>query len=308
MTAPRVVFVLVAYNQARWVRQACEAALNQDYSPLEILFSDDASTDDTFAIMQAVADDYRGPHRLRLNRNTQNLGLIHHVNHLHELADADLLVVAAGDDISLPTRTSALVQAFRAAAGRAYSFHSAVQTIDEQGQVTGLWRPPLTELQPDPAHWMTSMSTLIGASHAWTRELFTSFGPICQQGAYEDLVLAYRAMLLGGLQYLDTPLVQYRQNIGLASGPRGLSRYDRLMRSLNLKIAVFEQRRLDCLTVGRGDLATSLAETVAGLQLRRDILLKQCDLLTSLRTARQGGLVPTWLRAHAERVRYALFD
>ena len=26
MTAPRVVFVLLAYNQARWVRQACEAA------------------------------------------------------------------------------------------------------------------------------------------------------------------------------------------------------------------------------------------------------------------------------------------
>ena len=38
MTAPRVVFVLLAYNQARWVRQACEAALNQDYQPLDIIF------------------------------------------------------------------------------------------------------------------------------------------------------------------------------------------------------------------------------------------------------------------------------
>ena len=28
MTSPRVVFVLLAYNQAPWVRQACEAALN----------------------------------------------------------------------------------------------------------------------------------------------------------------------------------------------------------------------------------------------------------------------------------------
>ena len=41
--------------------------------PLEIILSDDASADRTFAIMQEKAAAYYGPHRLMLNRNPTNL-------------------------------------------------------------------------------------------------------------------------------------------------------------------------------------------------------------------------------------------
>ncbi|WP_052378497.1 glycosyltransferase [Polycyclovorans algicola] len=282
MSAPRVCFVVAAYNQARWVRAACEAALAQTHTPLHILFSDDGSGDDTFAIMTAVAEAYRGPHQVTLNRNPSNLGLIDHINRVHALADADLLVIAAGDDCSLPGRTAALVDAFHATKGRAFSFHSAVHTMDENGRVTGQWQPPLTDNHPDPARWATAMGTLIGASHAWTRPLFERFGPLTVRGAYEDLVLAYRAMLLGGLHYLDTPLVQYRQNVGLASGGDGRPPRERLLRSLDLKIAVFEQRRLDCLHIGRVALAEHLQQTLKSLELQRDIVMRQLPMTTAL--------------------------
>ena len=51
-----VSFLVIAYNQERFVREACEAALNQDYPNLEIIFSDDASTDATYTTAQHAPD------------------------------------------------------------------------------------------------------------------------------------------------------------------------------------------------------------------------------------------------------------
>lgn len=270
---PRVCFVLVAYNQAQWVRQACEAALNQDYSPLEIIFSDDASTDDTFEIMSTIVQAYSGPHHVRLNRNAKNLGLINHINRLQTLANADLLIGAAGDDISLPHRTRRLVEAFQQSGGQAYSFHSSVNIIDGGGEASRIWRPPLTDNHPDPTVWMTSMATLIGATQAWARPLFDRFGPITETLAYEDLVLAYRAMLLGGLRYLDEPLVHYRENIGLSTQHiRQLTPLKAKIRKLSVRLAVLNQRRRDCLKVGRRSLARSLGIRVLALWCRLIVL------------------------------------
>lgn len=47
--ALKVTFFLLAYNQERYIR---EAALAQDYPDLEVVLSDDCSTDGTFAIIQ----------------------------------------------------------------------------------------------------------------------------------------------------------------------------------------------------------------------------------------------------------------
>ena len=103
---PLVTFALVAYNQERYIREAVEGALAQTYEPLEVILSDDCSTDRTFALMEQLAQDYVGPHRIVLNRNATNLGLCGHVNRVFSLATADVVVLAAGDDVSLPNRVS----------------------------------------------------------------------------------------------------------------------------------------------------------------------------------------------------------
>ncbi len=56
---PLVSFVLLAYNQERYVEEAIAGAFAQDYSPLEIILSDDCSTDGTYAIMQRMAAGLR---------------------------------------------------------------------------------------------------------------------------------------------------------------------------------------------------------------------------------------------------------
>ncbi len=110
---PLVTLALMAYNQEQMIEGAVGGALAQTYSPLEILISDDCSTDRAFECATAAVDDYEGPHQLRLNRNPHNLGLIGHVNALFEMARGEIVVLAAGDDVSLPERVVRIVEAFR---------------------------------------------------------------------------------------------------------------------------------------------------------------------------------------------------
>jgi glycosyltransferase involved in cell wall biosynthesis len=99
---PLVTFAVFAYNQEQFIREAVEGALAQTYSPLEVILSDDASPDRTFEIMQQVASQYRGPHRVILNRNSTNR-LTGHVNALGTRCTASSYL-AAGDDTPVGSR------------------------------------------------------------------------------------------------------------------------------------------------------------------------------------------------------------
>ncbi|MCK5536618.1 MAG: glycosyltransferase, partial [Bacteroidales bacterium] len=60
---PLISFTLFAYNQEKYIQEAVEGALSQTYSPLEIVISDDCSTDRTFEIIKELTEDYSGPHK-----------------------------------------------------------------------------------------------------------------------------------------------------------------------------------------------------------------------------------------------------
>jgi glycosyltransferase involved in cell wall biosynthesis len=57
---PLVTFALFTYNRERYIREAVEGAFSQTYSPLEIILSDDCSSDSTFEIIREMAGAYVG--------------------------------------------------------------------------------------------------------------------------------------------------------------------------------------------------------------------------------------------------------
>ena len=111
MSVP-VTLTLIAYNQENYVREAIESALAQTFSPLEIILSDDCSPDQTFAIMQEMVESYRGPHRVHARREPVNVGTVQHLINVSRAAQGELVVIAAGDDLSYPDRVTALYEAW----------------------------------------------------------------------------------------------------------------------------------------------------------------------------------------------------
>ena len=193
---PLVSMLLIAYRQPDTIARAIRAALAQTYSPLEIVISDDASGDTTFAAMQAALAGYPGPHRIVLNRNPRNLGIGAHLSHLVSLASGELLFVTAGDDVSLPQRCEVVVQAWLAHGRRPDLIASALFDMDAGGGLHATIMPSDLQRYRCIADWLADPPFVVGAAQAWTRRLFDRFGPLPAGVVAEDLIMVFRAIAI----------------------------------------------------------------------------------------------------------------
>lgn len=274
---PLVTFALFAYNQEAFVRAAVAGALAQTYTPLEIILSDDCSSDRTFEIMQDAVKDYAGSHRILLRRNPANLGLARHVNTVAAAASGAYIVLSAGDDVSRPERTAISIGALHEHA--VSLVHSKVDYIDALGHAVAHKprREPLLWGDFDLLTAAESRSLYVGATAAVNRSLFEKYGPIEFINAFEDLILGFRAVLEGSSYLIDRPLVTYRLGEGLSQVKADLSketRRNKELKKLQAYVDVYRQRRLDLAKANLKDhrviavLNKKLLETELRLALR----------------------------------------
>ena len=220
MDRPLISFIILTYNQEAFIREAIEGALSQEYSPLEIIISDDCSKDHTFDIVRGVADAYKGSHKLVPNRNSRNLGIGGNLSQAMALCRGELLIMAGGDDISLPERTTRIMEAWNQSGRKATSLYSRFSVIDGNGQPgNGLVGDSLLGEQGRFVHEKATplrfarrqCPAVCGCAHAISAKLYSLFGPLPDKICYEDTALSFRTVLVGGLfTFINAPLVKYR--------------------------------------------------------------------------------------------------
>jgi glycosyltransferase involved in cell wall biosynthesis len=261
---PLVTFAIFAYNQQQFIEEAVESALAQTYSPLEIILSDDCSTDQTFTIIQQIVAAYKGAHKLVVNRNKHNLGLCAHVNSVCAIAKGSWLVAAAGDDISLPERTSVLMEQIKKYPDATYINSQAI-VFNENGSDSG----QSTSILNEP----------IGATEAFSLENFKRFGPLRTDTFSEDWALYFRGQLRGRVLFVNRPLIRYRSSSSSLSASlrRGI-----LSNKLSVNISDLRQFASDAATMKKHQSSRSALTRVI------QIKISLCEKL--LRRA-QGGRI-----------------
>jgi glycosyltransferase involved in cell wall biosynthesis len=95
---PRVSVIVPAYNSAATIEDAVGSVLSGSFEDLEVVVCDDASSDDTAAVVETIADP-----RVRLVRSPQNGGPATARNHALRHAAGDLVAFLDADDRWLPT-------------------------------------------------------------------------------------------------------------------------------------------------------------------------------------------------------------
>jgi len=210
---PLVTYCLIAYNAEAYIDEAVNSAFAQTYVPLEIIISDDCSTDETFARIEALAVAYKGPARVIINRNTTNLGIGAHVNLTFKKSSGDYFIMAAGDDISTPDRVEIIIKEFLSDPLQIKAVFSDCIVIDSLGTEQGISSatPPRQFTEPK-SMCRNSFRGVTGATAAWHRDVYSIFGPMNADVTFEDRVLAFRSALLGEIRYLALPLVYYRRH------------------------------------------------------------------------------------------------
>lgn len=222
MEKPLISYVVTAYNIEKFIEQAVNSAFSQTYSPLEIVLSDDGSTDNTFAIMAQMAVRYKGKHTIVLNHNSENMGITAHMNKAYlELAHGKLIVAAHGDDISQPERTEKSWD-FLSRHNDFTAVSFSVDAMNEQGQ-------PMKQHSAtvDYPHYYTFQSggNIPAPSRCFYKRVIEQFGPISKNCPTEDEIISFRALMLGKNAFLPDHMVQYRKHGGSASNPENFNRF-----------------------------------------------------------------------------------
>lgn len=226
MKKPLISYVLTAYNLENYIRQSIECAFAQTYSPLQIVLSDDCSTDRTFDIMKEMAEAYQGPHSIKLNRNSRNLGITQHMNKAYlELADGEIIVAAHGDDLSVPDRTSVCYDYL--------SQHPACTAVS--GGLQAVMQQEDGSTIPAPGHSAVvrkihtyrfdSCANIPAPSRCFYKKVMEEFGPLHSSCPTEDELISFRALMLGENAFLPRVLVTYRKHAGSNSNISNFAKF-----------------------------------------------------------------------------------
>ncbi len=107
-TMPLVSVCIAAYNHEAYIAEAIESVLAQHYPNIEILIVDDASNDETAAIVREFAQRY--PRRIRALLLDENEGPSRASNRLFKMSEGAFVALLGSDDRMLPERIALQVQ------------------------------------------------------------------------------------------------------------------------------------------------------------------------------------------------------
>jgi len=222
---PLVSYCIFSYQQEDYIKQTIHSALNQTFSPLEIIISDDFSSDATFSVIQETVKEYKGPHKIILNRNEKNLGIGAHFSKVaYDLANGDYIITIGGDDTSKINHVEDAVRYMEKYKECAMVDFNAT-FIDQHGNLLK------ENILAFDERKFTIDDFLRNRKISWfapgriiKRETIVSFPRLASSCPTEDSIVVFRSLLRGGFMRVNETLVNYRRHESNLSGTSSLSR------------------------------------------------------------------------------------
>lgn len=212
---PFVSFCIFSYNQELYIGDAIKGALSQTYESMEIIISDDCSTDGTWEIIKKTVDEYRGSKKVVVNRNNVNLNLVPHTNYvIKNIAKGEIIVFAGGDDISLPNRVQDTVDEF-VLHPQATAVCGQAITIDKYGNRIG---DAIQEIRPRKVwvldnEYIRSLSFMAGiAGLSIKKSVFEQYGELLPETPTEDSTYRFRSIMSGEVIESEKVFLYYRRH------------------------------------------------------------------------------------------------
>ncbi|MFZ1072553.1 MAG: glycosyltransferase [Verrucomicrobiia bacterium] len=133
MQYPLVSAIVICYNHARFVTECLESVKAQRYPNLELIVHDDASSDNSVAVIQAWLARCDIPNRLMVQK--QNQGVCRSLNHALSHASGKYVSGIAADDVWLPGKLLKQVELMERLPDKVGVVYSDALQMDEGGKL-----------------------------------------------------------------------------------------------------------------------------------------------------------------------------
>jgi glycosyltransferase involved in cell wall biosynthesis len=189
MPYPLVSAIVICYNHARFVVECLESVKAQHYPNLELIVHDDASRDNSVAVIQAWLARCNIPNRFL--RQETNQGVCRSLNHALSQASGKYVSGIAADDVWLPGKLLKQVELMERLPDKVGLVYSDALQMDEEGklmQETFIEAHRRFKAMPEgdihntiwEGNFIPAMTTLV------RRECYRKTGPYDETLFYED--------------------------------------------------------------------------------------------------------------------------
>lgn len=216
---PRVTVALPVFNGERYLAEALDSILAQDFEDFELLIGDNGSTDSTLEICRTYADK---DDRITLLRSDRNRGAAWNYNRLLEAARGELFKWVAHDDVYAPQYLGACVGALDADPSAVLA-HSRTRQIDGDGRFLRDIDEDFRLDDPRPHVRFRQMLVyeggcyhVFGVIHTDVLRRTEAIGPFAES----DRVLLAELAIHGGFAEVPQALFSHREH-----GDRSIYRY-----------------------------------------------------------------------------------
>jgi hypothetical protein len=208
---------MCTYNGAAYLAEQLQSIAAQDRLPDELVVCDDASTDDTAAIIRSFTS--HAPFDVRVNVNEQNLGSTANFAKAVSLCRGEIVFLADQDDLWMPHKVRCLTEVLVSDSRLVFAISDA-QLVDAHRRPLGctLWETlPFSPLDQGRFNAGESFEILLrrnvatGTTMAFRAGLREVLLPI-PSGWVHDGWFALLLAALGPGHAVAEPLVQYRQH------------------------------------------------------------------------------------------------
>ena len=201
---PLISVVMCTWNGEKFVEQQIRSILDQSYSPIELLISDDASTDNTPSILQKFQSD----ERVTIIHQPVNIGLSKNYNLVLGKVKGEFIACSDQDDIWLSQKIESLYRDI----GNELLIYSNSLLVHENGYSMGRTTADIRRMYTgSDSRGYVMHSVVWGHAMMIRKELLQEALPI-PEGIHHDDWLAFRALSLKGIKYHDEVLTHYRQH------------------------------------------------------------------------------------------------
>jgi hypothetical protein len=219
-TPPTIAIALATYNGARYIEDQVRSFLTQTVPVTEIVLADDASGDDTIAIVERIVAEAgaRAPRLLVLSA-AEPFGVTKNFERAIAATTSEFVALSDQDDVWHPRKLERLLDALTSAP-KVLLANSDARLVDERGaplestlfERLEITAPDLNALRNGDAFGVLLRRNLVtGATVVFRRKLFDDARPFPVSWVHDEW-LAIIAAASGRIVPLSERLMDYRQH------------------------------------------------------------------------------------------------
>lgn len=207
---PLVSIIVVTFNSSKYVFETLESIKNQTYQNIELLITDDCSTDDTLEVCEKwLVKNYTRFENSRIITSNKNSGVPANCNRGLNAANGTWIKFIAGDDLILEDGVSKLVD-FQSHYPQASLIHGRVIFINQKSEITNKIPKKNRLIYPTFSEEFRS-NKIFAPSVIFLKSALKEIGGFSDKYKIEDIYV-YLKLLGNGKQayYTNDQIVKYR--------------------------------------------------------------------------------------------------